>query len=314
MRSSKRAPRPVSALGNSDFVWPDNKRFLSTAVSISKLVPFTKEEDALLISTLVKNRSLTWKQVAKALKGRDDTQCRDRWNKSIKKTTQWERAVAAQRKSTISVNVPADVPVDVPLHPSPSDEPIERFTFDDIVELGALTHLTQPFEAVLLSPDARNALPRMDFEAELGVDLGDKPSIELGDELECVESICSEPDTIVNLPSDVEPRSKFNLWIGSTLPFNRYKRGNKALSAVLHKSMTCIPLRPMHGADLVETARERFQLINSRMDVPPICRKADESTRKKLRTRVALVEATPVKMKPLEPEELVFNEQLVAFA
>lgn len=151
---------------------------------------WTEDEDKRLIDTLVKLGNVPWKTVAKSVKGRTSNQCRDRFHKSIKKAARYRNmipdCVLVYRRNTRGVPVPVeefdgfaeyeedsqrDVPdatvdhafgtdaftIDMPIDAELSID--DKFSFEEICELGAMPHLTQPVPMTIPSPTSLAALP-----------------------------------------------------------------------------------------------------------------------------------------------------------
>lgn len=108
-----------------------------------------------------------WKTVARYVPNRTGTQCRNRYNKVIKKASHWKDALkGVVFKHAVDCEALKATPVAeavVPLRievPPPCEETTDAFSFESMHALGALPHLAQPVPNVMPSPDSMKQLPR----------------------------------------------------------------------------------------------------------------------------------------------------------
>lgn len=111
-----------------------------------------------------------WKTVARYVPTRTGVQCRDRYNKVIKKAPHWKAALKkvslkhrVDRGEPHVAHVAPVVEAVLPLRievPPPCEETTDAFSFESMHALGALPHLAQPVPNVMPSPDSLKQLPR----------------------------------------------------------------------------------------------------------------------------------------------------------
>lgn len=127
---------------------------------------WSPSEDSQLVEALVAIGTVpAWKTVARYVTTRTSVQCRDRYNKVIKKAPHWQVALK-KLDQHVDHDAPQVAPVVeavLPLHvtvPPPCEETTDAFSFESMHALGALPHLSQPVPNVMPSPDSMKQLPR----------------------------------------------------------------------------------------------------------------------------------------------------------
>lgn len=108
-----------------------------------------------------------WKTVARYVPTRTGVQCRDRYNKVIKKAPHWQVALKKvalkhpvdRDEQHVAPVVEAVLPLRIEV-PPPCEETTDAFSFESMHALGALPHLAQPVPNFMPSPDSMKQLPR----------------------------------------------------------------------------------------------------------------------------------------------------------
>lgn len=146
------------------------------AMQTSKPVPWTEAEDWLIIALVKKLAGMPWKNIAMGVPGRDGDACRSRYHRVIKKADKYaahlpsvrsrgarsqptpdEQDVEAAVEDGVVDTFGSDLlAVEIPLDDLDSTD---KFSFEEICDLGAMPHLSQPVPLCVASPTSLAALP-----------------------------------------------------------------------------------------------------------------------------------------------------------
>jgi len=151
-------------------------------------IAWTEDEDRLLIASLAKLGNVHWKSIATGVPGRTGSECRDRFHKTIKKSAKYRDiipdSVLNGRRRPVPVSVPTP-PVDATIEDADllaldlpldfDDSAVDTFSFEGMLQLGALPHLAQPVPLSIPSPSSLAALPQ--FQVQAPAPPGRKPGL-----------------------------------------------------------------------------------------------------------------------------------------
>jgi len=145
------------------------------AMQTSKPVPWTEAEDWLIVALVKKLVGMPWKTIAMGVPGRDGDACRSRFHRVIKRSDKYaahlpdgvrevrgqpapeEKDVEAAVEDGVADTFGSDLlAVDIPLDDLDS---ADKFSFEEICDLGAMPHLSQPVPLCVASPTSLAALP-----------------------------------------------------------------------------------------------------------------------------------------------------------
>ena len=150
-------------------------------MSIVSPIAWTEDDDRLLIETLVKVGKVPWKNVAMCMRGRAASQCRDRFHKHIKKAAKYRNLIpqhVLDYRRHLSAIPATDDELDAKAVEEAFSDALaedlfsielpedlcagsgDKFSFEEIYELGAMPHLAQPVPLTVLSPRSLEALPK----------------------------------------------------------------------------------------------------------------------------------------------------------
>lgn len=137
----------------------------------------------MLVFRVMDMGDVPWKVIAEGVPNRNSVECRDRFNKRLRLSSRWKDKLSSDilaihsrrgrpprsKKAVVCDDAPEHKhdEGEIPLFFDPSEEPTDAFTFEDMLSLGALPHLSQPVPDAPPSPDALAALPVMTPVAEV---------------------------------------------------------------------------------------------------------------------------------------------------
>jgi len=164
---------------------------------------WTEQEDRTLVDALVKHLDGPWRRVAKHLPNRDVSQCRERYHRVLKNSPKYADLIPQQvrdyrRNAQTRKDVkPPPIQTEEDLFAASTaelefggitaedlvqaacetlDETQDRFSFEEIHELGAMPHLTQPVPIDVPSPRTLLAPPKVPWCAPESNTLDNEPA------------------------------------------------------------------------------------------------------------------------------------------